>query len=94
MVEFVHVLIEHEWASSVPYSNAVINAKTRRRRGCEDMLPIGTPFAYTGVAGFNGTNLGHIFVKIVDVHLPGQIAEASHEDKAAVRREEDSVART
>jgi hypothetical protein len=54
---------------------------------------IGRPFTDRGVARFDGAHFGKVLAEIINVHLAGQISEASDDNETAMRRKEDCVAR-
>ena len=91
LVQLVHVLIVHQGAGDVPDADSIIDSQTRTGGRGQDVSPVGRPFAYTRVGGFDGGDLVVVLLHVVDVHLAGQVAESGHQDESALRTEEDGV---
>ena len=75
----------------MPYPHSIVDAQSWTRRGCEDVLPVRTPLAYTGVAGFYCTNFIVAFFHVVNVHLTCKISKTGDKHEATMRREEDGI---
>lgn len=66
-------------------SDAIVDAEARRCRCAENVTAIGRPFTDRGVARFDGAHFSKVLAKVVNVHLTGQISEASDDNETAVR---------
>ena len=93
VVQLVHVFVVHQVAADVPQPDAVVDAQTRAGRGRQDVVAVWGPVADAGVGGFDGRDLGVVLVDVEDVHLACEVAESRDEHEAAMRREQEGVAR-
>lgn len=77
----------------MPQLDAIVNTESRRGRTSHDISAIRAPFAYTGIAAFNGAHLAEVLFEIVNINLASKVTKAGNKNEAAGGREDDCVAR-
>ena len=77
----------------MPYLDPVIDSQTRTEGCSEDELPIRAPLADARIGRLDRADLLVVLLEVVNVHLAREVPEAGDEHEAAVRGEEDGVAR-
>ena len=91
VVQLDHVLVVHDTATNVPKLDAVIDTKTGRSGGSQDVAAVGRPGADTRVTTFNGSDLAIILLEVVNVDLTSQVTETGNQGETSSRREDDGV---
>lgn len=91
VVQLNHVLVVHDTATNVPELDAVVDTKTGRSSGRQDVTAVRRPGADTGVTAFDGGDLAIILLKVVNIDLTSQVTETGNQGKPASRREDDGV---